>query len=127
MFPQICKCQTQKLDNTGCVPVMVCMRNAPPSGLLCLNTWSQLVSLFGEIMELLGGGAMLEEAYFWGGLWGTYCPTITPHPLHLLIPICSAPSVWMKQNQPASYLLLLAILDSPFGTTSQSLSQGKNR
>lgn len=72
-------------------------------------------------MEPLEGGAMLEEAYLWGGALGVYSLTLTLHPLSIS-PSCphSAPSEWKEHNQPASYLLLLAIMDSSFGTISQN-------
>lgn len=35
---------------------------------MCLNTWSPLGGVFGEVVEMLGGGSLLEEIHNGGGV-----------------------------------------------------------
>lgn len=34
---------------------------------MCLNAWSPVVALFGEALEALGGGVLMEEVCQWVG------------------------------------------------------------
>lgn len=61
------------------------------------NTWlPQLVVLFGEVMGLLGYGALLEDTGHWGRLW-----ELKPHFQFVL----SVPCLWLEVGH-LSFLLL---------------------
>lgn len=60
-------------------------------------------ALFGEIVELLGCGALLEEVYHWGKALSVYSLTLFPvHSLHLL---CVGEDMMSQLPVPATSFL----------------------
>ena len=62
------------------------MKNVPPRLLRLTTLGHQLVVLFGEVMEALADGALLEEICHWGWALGVHSPA--PLPIVSLLPVC---------------------------------------